>query len=1194
MKTKKTIIAAMLPALLCFACKTDVSNPAPAKPASNPALSALYFSDGNIPEEPAGKKRGTEAPKSILPLLDMNGTPVEFKPETTSYKVILPNPAPKVRITGVAESGYKVEYKGDREFTPVNGAYTVVSAVGTNNLSLTYTIFYGQTDAPVLPPATLKSMLLSVGPSINIQNGQFQDSQGCTTSNGGKALAVTLPYGVNNVSVFAVGEDESFIAYNKNMPLNLNGTPAGADVTITVNAEGKSLGIYTLSFAASAGGTASALFDVIPNPGWIANGLTALNVPGAFTAAASNTDIQYIAAADDALKAAGNRLSITAVKPAAFPFSAVTYRKDGNEFDGVLTQTADGDEITITVNNGLGYADKTYKFIVKVLNGTSALDNNANITLTGMNAALKKRKADGTSGTPDFDVSETSYNLEFTSQTSMVTLTATPPTSGNVSIGWAGISAGNGTVTGDTLTITPLSGKYEPIRFTFTKAGKLPAVYTVFFVKTDKTDAKLAAGLSFAGNNITMNPAFNPNDWASAAAPYTVNVPSNVNALIPENAAGDPSTLSVNYMPLSNPQTNDTFTITTGDGDADYNTKTYYFSVNKLGQLKAALTALSVKIGTAEYISPKFAAGTFEYTATVPATETGTTAQIRWTYNNAEIAGVKYAVDAGGWTAPASGISGFDLTGLTAGTTKLIRIKVRTTDGIEAEYRITAIHAANTANALTRLSVTKNDTTTPVALSPALNLASAYYYTATLTTETHVKVAPTAPAGGKIYISRNGGAYTELSGANFRVPETGNIAAGIPQVVSLQVRPQDSGAVWVTYTLVVRKGVTISLAPDAQSRFFPPFDMAKEAYIMGGAAAKITPTVTGGASLSYKIDSGSVTNYTSGDINLSALAANREHTIKIVVTPQDATQQVRTYTIVTAAHPYECAYTNSAPNTWTAPLAGNYQFELWGAEGGRGVNRDKPPYLVDSSTGKGGYIKAKRQLTAGTTFYLYAGQKGNDAPFVNAGKPTAGGAAVYGGGGNGGIGYNGFPGGGSGGGASFVSTVSNTSTAAGGAISAAGVRSGFQLAAGGGGGGCVNYAGGRGSGTGTAGDGYKSNGSPPVIYTSGASSSIGTANGIGETGRNSVNTLSWGAEGGGGGGGGYKGGAVYKLTGMRSNAGGGGGNGYINTIAGWTLLDTDRAGNLDSGAFKNIPEPNGAQAAGHSGAGFIRITYIGR
>jgi hypothetical protein len=354
---------------------------------------------------------------------------------------------------------------------------------------------------------------------------------------------------------------------------------------------------------------------------------------------------------------------------------------------------------------------------------------------------------------------------------------------------------------------------------------------------------------------------------------------------------------------------------------------------------------------------------------------------------------------------------------------------------------------------------------------------------------------------------------------------------------------------------------------------------------MGKAAASITPSVTGGANIHFKIDSNSWTAHTSGAISLSGLAANQAHTVQIAVTPNDGTQPVTTYTI-TVVKPYEYTYTSSAPYTWTAPAAGTYQFELWGAEGGSNLCA-----RWNIIGGKGGYIKAQKHFNASDVMYLYAGQQGN-----NTAGLRVGGAAAYGGGGKGGncTGHDDRSGAG-GGGATFVSTAQNTSTAYDAVISNSTVRAGFQLVAGGGGGG-GGYAppdrgsnGGRGSGTDTGGDSLTNEGGNKGA---GASPTTGNANGVGGSSPNSADTTP------GAGGGGNRGGVVGVQNSNQGHviaSGGGGGSGYINTTAGWTLTDTDRTGNVGTGAFKNIPEPGGgALVAGHSGAGFIRIICIGQ
>jgi hypothetical protein len=122
---------------------------------------------------------------------------------------------------------------------------------------------------------------------------------------------------------------------------------------------------------------------------------------------------------------------------------------------------------------------------------------------------------------------------------------------------------------------------------------------------------------------------------------------------------------------------------------------------------------------------------------------------------------------------------------------------------------------------------------------------------------------------------------------------------------------------------------------------------------------------------------------------------------------------------------------------WAAPVAGTYTFEVWGGQGG----------TPSAATGKGGYAKGNKVMTAGTTLYIYVGGQGT---WVNRG------VGGYNGGGNGAVGEIA----GGGGGATHIGTaVGLLSTLSGNQAS-------VYLVAGGGGGGDDNSTGGAGGGTG--------------------------------------------------------------------------------------------------------------------------------
>jgi hypothetical protein len=229
---------------------------------------------------------------------------------------------------------------------------------------------------------------------------------------------------------------------------------------------------------------------------------------------------------------------------------------------------------------------------------------------------------------------------------------------------------------------------------------------------------------------------------------------------------------------------------------------------------------------------------------------------------------------------------------------------VRTTDGIEAEYRITATHAANTANTLTELSVTKNDTATVIPLSPVASLATIYYYTADVSSDTtHVRVTPAPPTGGKVYISRNGGAYNEQSGT-FRVPETGSLAAGASQIINIQARPQASGAEWVTYTLIVRRSINglTALNAGADMLLFPAFSASTTSYTLVVPSSvsnpSFTPTIADTTLSTLYVKKNSAAAFEPQSSGAAVTGISTGSTVTLSVQPNDATAHNLTYTVV--------------------------------------------------------------------------------------------------------------------------------------------------------------------------------------------------------------------------------------------------------------------------------------------------------
>jgi hypothetical protein len=247
---------------------------------------------------------------------------------------------------------------------------------------------------------------------------------------------------------------------------------------------------------------------------------------------------------------------------------------------------------------------------------------------------------------------------------------------------------------------------------------------------------------------------------------------------------------------------------------------------------------------------------------------------------------------------------------------------------------------------------------------------------------------------------------------------------------------------------------------------------------------------------------------------------------------------------------------------WSAPAAGTYTFQVWGAQGGSAISTSG---TVVQTGPLGGYASGNYTLTSGQTLYIYVGGQG-------AGS-TSQLTAIAGGFNGGGIGYNGDANAraASGGGASDIRVGGNS-------------LSNRVIVAGAGGGG--RYFPGYGSQVGGHGGGT-SGGNGDSGGTSSAKGGTQSAGGAGgqNGGTASPGTLGNGGNGisslhiygSSGGGGGYYGGGGAGV-GFTP----GGGSGYVGGVTASTIT----AGNA------SMPDPAGGNMVGRSGNGYIRISYV--
>ena len=254
--------------------------------------------------------------------------------------------------------------------------------------------------------------------------------------------------------------------------------------------------------------------------------------------------------------------------------------------------------------------------------------------------------------------------------------------------------------------------------------------------------------------------------------------------------------------------------------------------------------------------------------------------------------------------------------------------------------------------------------------------------------------------------------------------------------------------------------------------------------------------------------------------------------------------------------------------TFTAPVAGEYKLECWGAQGGWAGDKTTP-YIFG---GKGGYCSGMINLRVAKVLYIVVGGQGTGANSIY------GGYGGYNGGGNSGLWREYTTMNGAGGGATHIASTY-------GLLSAVN-KTDLYLVAGGGGGSASNFSGDTtlgGFGGGTSGgcgdispntDGYYGLGGTQTDgggYVCGGTLAVRPIPYKGSYGQGGN-----GNEGAGGGAGLYGGGGASVWC------GGGGGSSYIGSV---TSGET-KAGNLE------MPTPNGGTETGHSGNGACVITQL--
>ncbi len=274
---------------------------------------------------------------------------------------------------------------------------------------------------------------------------------------------------------------------------------------------------------------------------------------------------------------------------------------------------------------------------------------------------------------PAFSSNTTSYAAEVPKTVASVTVMASPQDStATMTINAVSTAAGQGR----SIPLGP-PGSTVTITITVSSQTDSDSTYTVTITRLLSSDNNLSA--------LTVTPGILAPTFTSGTLNYTVDVATTVTSVTVAATKSDPDAVmsgSVTAgtgaatgqatLPLDGPGTskNVSITVTAPNGNA----KTYTITVNRAAPSNDAnLSALTVSAGT---LNPGFAAGTPNYTVTVPASVDSMTVTATKSDPNAVMS------SSGSVIAPAGVLTGSVSSALGLGATTLFTITVIAQDGV--------------------------------------------------------------------------------------------------------------------------------------------------------------------------------------------------------------------------------------------------------------------------------------------------------------------------------------------------------------------------------------------------------------------------------------------------------------------------------------------------------------------------------
>ena len=374
-----------------------------------------------------------------------------FSPGRYDYQVELPGEIPQLRVKAESAPGCSASFVSGEYFMPRHGALAVVRVTAADSRAVNYVISFSQPDAArPLPPAKLAGLEFSPGALPDFSPDTYD-------------YTVEVPFGVSRITAVAAGVEEgSYLTYTPAMSVEM--TDGMGRLAVGVAADGFAPSAYTVTFAA-AKPRVSELAAVSLSTGTIT---TRDGEEARFTGEAVGE--QYIAVPKDT-----RRLLVYADKKNTA--DRVRFTIDGEIRGGESCVIADprsldGKEFSITVNNGVGFSDREYRFRLYTVEKTAALLEN--ISVSG--GTLWQREDDGGDGASFFLARTLLYNVNFAHGAEELTIRASAPEGMTVRI--------NERETGVETVRNP-SATSPPARIAVHAPGMLTTVYVLYFVKTN-------------------------------------------------------------------------------------------------------------------------------------------------------------------------------------------------------------------------------------------------------------------------------------------------------------------------------------------------------------------------------------------------------------------------------------------------------------------------------------------------------------------------------------------------------------------------------------------------------------------------------------------------------------------------------------------------------------------------------------